>query len=100
MFVKMFKINIYAFCVYALRVSATQGHLQATHFLRNPNGAQSGCNTKDRKNRHPVTPKLIIIIIMMTYFKSSSDKVHSALDTVNKSLCSTINIRVEKMYCE
>jgi hypothetical protein len=35
-----------------------------------PNGAQSGCNTKDRKSRHPVTPKLIIIIIM-TYLKNT-----------------------------
>jgi hypothetical protein len=73
----MFKINIYAFCVYALRVSATQGHNK--FFLRNPKGAQSGCNTKDRKNRHPVTPKLIIITT--TYFKSSVDKVQSAVDS-------------------
>jgi hypothetical protein len=33
-----------------------------------PNGAQSSHNTKDRNNRHPITPKLIIIT---TYFKST-----------------------------
>jgi hypothetical protein len=46
-----------------------------------PNGAKSGCNTKDRKNRHPITSKLIIII-MTTYFKNSTDKVHSAVDSL------------------
>jgi hypothetical protein len=39
-----------------LHVSVTQGHLQATY---------------------PVTP---ILIIKMMYFKSTIDKVHSALD--------------------
>jgi hypothetical protein len=42
-----------------------------------PNGAQRSRNTKDSKNRHPVTPKLIIITT--TYIKSTTDKVHSAL---------------------
>jgi hypothetical protein len=47
-----------------------------------PNGAQSGCNRKDRKNRHPVTPKLIIITI--TYFKSTTDKMDSEVDSLKK----------------
>jgi hypothetical protein len=46
-----------------------------------PSGAQSGCNTQDRKNRHPITPK---VIITTTYFKSTIDNVHSAVDSLNK----------------
>jgi hypothetical protein len=38
-------------------------------YVGTPNGAQSGCNTKDRKNEHPITPKLIIITT--AYFKST-----------------------------
>jgi hypothetical protein len=45
-----------------------------------PSGAQSSCNTKDRKNRHPITPKLII----MTYFKSTIDSADSAVDSLKK----------------
>jgi hypothetical protein len=45
-----------------------------------PDGTQSGRNTKDKKNRHPIIPKLIII--KTTYFKSIIDKVHSAVDSL------------------
>jgi hypothetical protein len=59
--------------VYAIHVWAKQGHLQAIKDTHNqgsgtPSEAQSGRNTKDRNIKHPVTPKLIII---MTYFKST-----------------------------
>jgi hypothetical protein len=43
-----------------------------------PNGAKSSHNTKDKKNRHPITSKLIT----MTYFKSTTDKVHSAVGSL------------------
>jgi hypothetical protein len=43
-----------------------------------PNGVQSGRNTKDRKNKHPIRTQLIIT----TYFKSTIDKVHSAVDSL------------------
>jgi hypothetical protein len=45
------------------------------------NGAHSGRNMYDGKNRHPITPKLIIT---MTYFKSTTDNVHCAVDSLNK----------------
>jgi hypothetical protein len=46
-------------------------------------GAESGHNTKDRKNKHSITSKLIIIIIMTTtYFKNAIDKVRCELDSL------------------
>jgi hypothetical protein len=51
-----------------------------------PNEAQRGRNTKDRENQHPITSKLIIIIITTKYFKSTIDKVHSALGSLNNML--------------
>jgi hypothetical protein len=55
-----------------------------------PNGAQSRRNLKDRKNKHLLTPKLIIVT---TYFKSTIDKVQSAMDSsimccLKTALCS------------
>jgi hypothetical protein len=61
---------------------------QDTHDQRNgtSDGLQGGRNTKDRKNKYPVIPKLIIIITITittiiiititttTYFKSTIDK--------------------------
>jgi hypothetical protein len=44
-------------------------------------GAKGGRNTKDRKNRHSVTPKLITT---SPYFKGTIDNVHSAVDFLNK----------------
>jgi hypothetical protein len=38
-----------------------------------PNGAQSSHNSKDRKNNYPI---ILELIIMMTYLKSTLDKVH------------------------
>jgi hypothetical protein len=44
-----------------------------------PNGAQSGRNSKDRKNKYPIIPKLIIVT---TYLKSTIDKVRGAVDSI------------------
>jgi hypothetical protein len=44
--------------------------------------AQSGHNTKYRKNKHPIIPKLII----MTYLESTIDKVHNAVDYLQNEL--------------
>jgi hypothetical protein len=49
-------------------------------------GTPSGHNTKDRKNRHPVTSKLLITTTTM-YFKSTIDKVHNAVDSLQKMCC-------------
>jgi hypothetical protein len=89
---------------YGLRVSASQDNLQITYFCKEStalctlsivllkyviitiinfggttNGAQSGRNTTDRKNRHYIPSKLIIIIIIIiiiitTYFINTIDK--------------------------
>jgi hypothetical protein len=45
-----------------------------------PIGAQSGHNTRDTKNRKPITPKLI----MTSYCKSTIDNVYSAMDSLIK----------------
>lgn len=51
------------------------------------NGAQRGRNTKDWKNEHPITPNLIIILIKkMTYFKSTTEKVHNVVDSSRNEL--------------
>jgi hypothetical protein len=52
-----------------------------THNLESgtPNWAQSGRSTKDRKSKHPITSKLIIIA---AYLKSTTDKVLSAVESL------------------
>jgi hypothetical protein len=71
------------YCVALLVPQGIKKATQDTHDQESgtPNGAQSGRKTYDRKNRHPITPKLIIT---MTYFKSTIDNVHSAVDSLNK----------------
>jgi hypothetical protein len=60
----------------SLHKSAHDAH---DHGRGTSNGAQSGRNTRDRKNKHHITPKQIITT---TYIKSTTDKVHSAVDSL------------------
>jgi hypothetical protein len=71
---------IKTFCFHALYFGHKGQHksTQDTHDQESSthNWAENSRDTKDRKNRHPITSKLITIT---TYFKSTTDKVHSAV---------------------
>jgi hypothetical protein len=86
MFVKCLKCLLYTLCATCFgHTGPSSGNTQETHNQRSgtPNGAQNGRGTKYRKNRYPITSKLIIIT---TYFKSTIDKVHSIVDSLKKVL--------------
>jgi hypothetical protein len=62
-----------------------------------PNGDRAATIRNIGRNKHPITPKFIIITT--TYFKSI-DKVHSAVDYLKLALCgrSMQRINIKFMY--